>query len=68
MSRLLVEAEAIGASALTLIEGGRVVLGVVEIKELTEAEAADRYGHLIVAAAHWQVLGSAAEISERIGG
>jgi predicted nucleic acid-binding protein len=38
---------------------------VVALKELTEAEAADRRAHLIAAAAHWHVLRIAAEIVDR---
>ena len=63
--RLLGEAEVIVASDLTLIECDRVLLRAVALKELTEAEAADRRAHLIAAAAHWQVLRIAAEIADR---
>lgn len=63
--RLLGEAEVIVASDLTLIECGRVLLRAVALKELTEAEAADRRAHLIGAAAHWQVLRIAGEIVDR---
>lgn len=58
---LLGEAEVIVASDLTLIECDRVLLRAVALKELSEAEAADRRAHLIAAAAHWQVLRIAAE-------
>ena len=63
--RLLGEAEVIVASDLTLIECDRVLLRAVALKELTEADAADRRAHLIAAAAHWQVLRIAAEIVDR---
>jgi predicted nucleic acid-binding protein len=63
--RLLGEAEVIVASDLTLIECDRVMLRAVALRELTEAEAADRRAHLIAAAAHWQVLRIAAEIVDR---
>ena len=63
--RLLGEAEVIVASDLTLIECDRVLLRAVAVKELTEAEAADRRAHLIAAAAHWQVLRIAGEIVDR---
>ena len=63
--RLLGEAEVIVASDLTLIECDRVLLRVVALKELTEAEAADRRAHLNAAAAHWHVLRIAAEIVDR---
>jgi hypothetical protein len=48
-----------------LIECDRVLLRAVSLKELTEAEAADRRAHLTVAAAHWQVLRIAQEIVDR---
>jgi len=63
--RLLGEAEVIVASDLTLIECDRVLLRVVALKELTEAEAADRRAHLIAAAGHWHVMRIAAEIVDR---
>jgi hypothetical protein len=63
--RLLREAEVVVASDLTLIECDRVLLRAVTLKELTEAEAADRRAHLSAAAAHWQVLRIAAEIVDR---
>ena len=63
--RLLDEAEVIVASDLTLIECDRVLLRAVALKEMTEAEAADRRAHLIAAAAHWQVLRIAGEIVDR---
>jgi len=63
--RLLGDAEVIVASDLTLIECDRVLLRAVALKELTEAESADRRAHLIAAAAHWQVLRIAAEIVDR---
>ena len=63
--RLLGEAEVIVASDLTLIECDRVLLRVVALKELTEAEAADRRAHLIAAVANWHVLRIAAEIVDR---
>jgi predicted nucleic acid-binding protein len=63
--RLLGETEVIIASDLTLIECDRVLLRALALKELTEAEAADRRAHLMAAAAHWQVLRIAAEIVDR---
>ncbi len=63
--RLLGEAEVIIASDLTLIECDRVLLRAVTLKELTEAEAADRRAHLIAAAGHWQLLRIAGEIVDR---
>lgn len=63
--RLLGKAEVIVASDLTVIECDRVLLRAVALKELTEADAADRRAHLIAAAAHWQVLRIAAEVVDR---
>lgn len=63
--RLLGESEFIIASDLTLIECDRVLLRAVALKELSEAEAADRRAHLGSAAAHWQVLRIAGEIVDR---
>lgn len=63
--RLLGAAEVIIASDLTLIECDRVLLRAVALKELTEAEAADRRARLTAAASHWQVLRIAAEIVDR---
>ncbi len=63
--RLFGEAEVIVASDLTLIECDRVLLRAAALKELTEAEAADRRAHLVSAAVHWQVLRIAGEIVDR---
>jgi hypothetical protein len=62
---ILSQAEVIVASDLTLIECDRVLLRAVALRELTEAEAADRRAHLVEAAAHWQVLRIAGEIVDR---
>ena len=63
--QLLSASEITVSSDLTLIECDRVLLRAVALKELTEAEAADRRAHLAVAAAHWQVLRIAPEIVDR---
>lgn len=63
--QLLGASEITVSSDLTLIECDRVLLRAVSLKELTEAEAADRRAHLAVAAAHWQVLRIAQEIIDR---
>jgi predicted nucleic acid-binding protein len=63
--QLLGAAEIIVASDLTLIECDRVLLRAVVLKELTEAEAADRRAHLASAATHWQILRIAPEIVDR---
>jgi predicted nucleic acid-binding protein len=63
--RILIEAEAIVASDLTLIESDRVLVRAAVLGELTEAEAADRRAHLMSAASHWHVLRLSPEIVER---
>lgn len=63
--RFLGASEITVASDLTLIECDRVLLRAVAVKELTEAEAADRRAYLVAAAAHWQVLRIAPEIVDR---
>jgi predicted nucleic acid-binding protein len=63
--QLLGASEIIIASDLTLIECDRVLLRAVVLKELTEAEAADRRAHLASAATHWQILRIAPEIVDR---
>ena len=63
--QLLGASEITVSSDLTLIECDRVLLRAVALKELTEAEAADRRAHLAVAAAHWQILRIAPEIIDR---
>ena len=61
----LAKTDIVVASDLTLIECGRVLIRAAALGELTEAEAADRRGHLTTAAAHWHVLRIAGEIVER---
>jgi hypothetical protein len=63
--QLLGVSEITVSSDLTLIECDRVLFRAVALKELTEAEAADRRAHLAVAAAHWQILRIAPEIVDR---
>jgi hypothetical protein len=63
--RLLGASEITVSSDLTLIECDRVLLRAVALKELTEAEAADRHVHLAGAAAHWQILRIASDIVDR---
>jgi predicted nucleic acid-binding protein len=63
--RSLAAADIIVASDLTLIECDRVVLRAAALRELTEAEAADRRAHLTSAASHWHILRVAPEIVER---
>lgn len=63
--QLLGSSEITISSDLTLIECDRVLLRATALKELTEAEAADRRAHLSAAAAHWQMLRIAPEIVDR---
>jgi uncharacterized protein with PIN domain len=63
--QLLGASEFTVSSDLTLIECDRVLLRAVALKELKEAEAADRRAHLAAAAAHWQLLRIAPEIVDR---
>ncbi|GIW52018.1 MAG: ribonuclease VapC46 [Nitrospiraceae bacterium] len=59
------KAEIVVASDLTLIECDRVLIRAAARGELTQAEAADRRGHLASAAAHWHVLRISGEIVDR---
>jgi len=61
----LAKAEIVVASDLTLIECDRVLIRAAALGELTEAEAADRRGHLTTAAASWHVLRIGGEIVDR---
>ena len=63
--QILGDAEIIVASDLTLIECERVLLRAVYLKELSEAEAADRRAHVAASAAHWHILRMASEIVDR---
>ena len=63
--RILASADAIVASDLTLIESDRVLMRAAALREMTEAEAADRRAHLMRAASHWHVLRIGPEIVER---
>jgi predicted nucleic acid-binding protein len=63
--QLLIGAEAVVASDLTLIECDRVLLRAAALGELTEAEAADRRGYLSAAASHWHVFRIGPEIVDR---
>jgi len=62
---VLATSEVVISSDLTLIESDRVILRAVALGELTEAEAADRRGHLMAAADHWHVLRISPEIVDR---
>jgi predicted nucleic acid-binding protein len=62
---ILKTSEVVIASDLTLIESDRVLVRAVALGELTEAEAADRRGHLMTASSHWHVLRIGPEIVDR---
>jgi uncharacterized protein with PIN domain len=57
--------ELIIASDLTLIECDRALHRAVALRELTEADAADRRAHLATVSSHWTMLRIGAEVVER---
>ena len=63
--RVLSEAEVVVASDLTLVECDRVLIRAVTLRELAEADAANRRAHLTRAASHWHVLRVGGEIVAR---
>ena len=63
--KLLAAQDLIVASDLTLIECDRVLLRAASLGELTEAEAADRRGHLTETSSHWQILRISPEVVDR---
>jgi predicted nucleic acid-binding protein len=62
---LLTAEELIIASDLTLVECDRALQRAVALKELTEADAADRRAHLAMVSSHWTLLRIGAEVVER---
>lgn len=62
---LLGSAEIIVTSDLTLIECDRVLMRAITLRELTEAEAADRRAQLATVASHWHVLRISPDIVDR---
>jgi hypothetical protein len=62
---LLTADQLIIASDLTLIECDRALHRAVAIRELTEADAADRRGHLATVSSHWTLLRIGSEVVER---
>lgn len=62
---LLMAAQIVVASDLTLIECDRVLLRAAALGELTEGEAADRRAHLTMAASQWHLLRISPEIVDR---
>lgn len=65
MRELLVEAELVLASDLTLIECDRVLIRATCTGRLKEASAADRRAHLRKVAEHWTILRIDDEVVER---
>jgi predicted nucleic acid-binding protein len=63
--QLLIAAEAVVTSDLTLIECDRVLLRASALGELTEGEAADRRAYLTTAASQWHLLRMSPEIVDR---
>ena len=63
--KLLAAQDLIVASDLTLIECDRVLLRAASLGELTEADAADRRGHLTETSSHWQILRISPEVVDR---
>lgn len=61
----LAKADVVLTSDLTLIECERVLIRAAVLGELTEAEAANRRGHLTAAATHWHLLRISGEIVDR---
>jgi predicted nucleic acid-binding protein len=62
---VLVGADVVITSDLTLVECDRVLVRATALGELPEAEAADRRARLAAAAAQWHVLKLGADIVER---
>lgn len=62
---LLVGAEGIVASELTLVECDRVLVRAVATERLREAVASDRHAHLENAAAHWITIATDEPVLER---
>ncbi len=63
--RLLTAEPLIIASDLTLIECDRALHRAVALRELTEADAADRRAHLATASSHWTLLRIGSEVVDR---
>jgi len=62
---ILAQADAVIASDLTLIECDRVLIRSAALKEMTEKQATRRRARLNAAAAHWNLLRIAPEITDR---
>jgi predicted nucleic acid-binding protein len=65
VSESLAAAELVVTSDLTLVECDRALLRAQTTRRVTEADAADRRGLLVAAAAHWNLLRLDAEVNER---
>ena len=64
---ILTDADVVMASDLTLIECNRVLARATALRELSEADAADRQAYLSAAAAHWHLLRIGPDIAARAG-
>jgi hypothetical protein len=62
---ILAQAEMIVTSDLTLIECDRVLVRAARLRELREADAADRRAHLVTAASHWHLLRVSSDVIDR---
>jgi predicted nucleic acid-binding protein len=62
---LLAAEQLIIASDLTLVECDRALHRAVALRELTEADAADRRAHLARVSSHWTLLRIGSEVIER---
>ncbi len=62
---LLAADELIVASDLTLVECDRALYRAVALRELTDADAADRRAHLATVSSHWTLLRIGSEVLER---
>ena len=62
---LLSAEQLIIASDLTLVECDRALHRALALRELTEADAADRRAHLATVSSHWTLLRIGSEVVER---
>ena len=63
--QVLLRAELVIASDLTLVECDRVLIRAVTLEEVNEATAADRRARLNAAAAHWHLWRVSSDIVDR---
>jgi predicted nucleic acid-binding protein len=65
VGEILAAADLVITSDLTLVECDRTILRAQTAGRVTEAQAADRRGLLVAAAAHWNLLRLDVEVIER---